>query len=120
MRQTTFAALVLLLLYSWEAETQQKSVPPECAKVSRVRGSFPTGPFRRLPGEAYKRSPEVRFLIQEDGSVSEITITRSSGVADIDKKVLASVSQWKYKARGAGCGAIENQMTVIIHSDESH
>jgi hypothetical protein len=41
-------------------------------------------------------------------------------VADLDTKVLEAVSQWKYKLRPAGCGVIENQMTVIIHWGASH
>ena len=71
---------------------QQKSVPPECPRVTRVNGSFPTGPFKRLPTESYKGSPTVKLLTQESGSVSEVRINRSSGVADIDKKVIESVS----------------------------
>lgn len=102
------------------ANTQQKAAPPECTKVPRVHGSFPQGPFKTLPTESYKNAPSVKFLIQEDGSVSETSITRSSGVADIDKQVLEAISQWKYKPRPAGCGVIENQMTVIIHWGDSH
>ena len=50
-------------------------------------------PFRRdhsnrLPTESYRNASSVKFLIQEDGSVSNVRITRSSSVADIDKKSL--------------------------------
>jgi TonB family protein len=118
MRLAIYAAVFLLLPVG--AGTQQKAVPPECTKVTRINGSFPKGPFKTLPTESYKSSPSVKFLIQEDGSVSNASITRSSGVTDIDKKVLESVSQWKYKVRPSGCGVIENQMTVVIHWGESH
>ena len=120
MRFPVFTAVLLLMWLPAGADKQQKTVPPECTKVTRVHGSFPKRPFKTLPTESYKRSPSVKFLIQEDGSVSDASITRSSGVADLDKKVLESVSQWKYKPRPAGCGAVENQMTVIIDWGESH
>lgn len=115
-----YTAVWLVLLLPAGADTQQKAVPPECTKVTRVHGSFPKGPFKVLPAESYKNSPTVKFLIQEDGSVSDVRVTRSSGVADIDKKVRESVSQWKYKGRPSGCGLIENEGTVIIHWGESH
>ena len=118
MRLAIYTAVLILLLAGTEA--QQKAVPPECTNVTRVHGSFPKGPFKTLPTESYKSSPSVKFLIQEDGSDSGVSITRSSRVADIDQKVLESVSQWKYKARPSGCGVIENQMTVVIHLGESH
>jgi len=120
MKLPIYAAVLLSLLLPSGANTRQKTIPPECTKVTRVRGSFPKGPFKTLLTESYKNAPSVKFLIQEDGSVSDVSITRSSGVADIDKKVLESVSQWKYKARPSGCGVIENQGTVLIHWGESH
>jgi TonB family protein len=120
MRLPIYTPLLLSLLLPTGAEAQEKALPPECTKVNRVHGSFPKGPFKTLPTESFKGSPTVKFLIREDGSVSDVSIARSSGVADIDKKVLESVSQWKYKARPSGCGVIENQMTVIIHWGEAH
>jgi TonB family protein len=105
---------------SWSQDSQKKSLPPECAKTVRVHDSFPKGPFKILPGETYKRSPAVKYLIQEDGTVSNATITRSSGVADVDKKILDAVAKWKYKSRPFGCGVIESEGTVIIHWGESH
>ena len=120
MRFPIFTTVLLSILLPAGADPQQKVVPPECTKVTRVHGSFPKGPFKPLPTESYKNGPSVKFLIQEDGSVSDVRITRSSGVADIDKKVLESVSQWKYKARPRGCGVIENEVTVVIDWGESH
>jgi len=101
-------------------DSQKKNLPPECAKTIPVRDSFPKGPFKTLSGESYKRSPTVKFLIQEDGTVSDTTIVRSSGVADIDKKILDAIAKWKYKPRPSGCGVIENEVTLTIHWGESH
>jgi len=101
-------------------DSQKKSLPPECTKTIRVHGSFLKGPFKTLPDESYKRSPTVKYLIQEDGTVSNASITRSSGVADVDRKVLDAIAQWKYKPRPSGCGVIETEMTVTIHWGGSH
>ncbi len=85
----------------------------------RVHGSFPKGPFKFLPKESYKRSPLIRYQIQEDGGVSDVMVTHSSGVADIDKKVLDAVAHWKYKPGAAGCGVVENEMSVTIDWDNA-
>ena len=98
----------------WAQDTEKKSVPAECTKTIRVHGSFPKGPFRFLSKESYKGSPLIKYQIQEDGTVSNATITRSSGVADIDKKVLDAVTRWKYKPRPVGCGVIETEMSVTF------
>jgi TonB family protein len=96
-------------------DSEKKSLSPECATTIRVHGSFPKGPFKTLPGESFKRSPTYKYLIQEDGTVSNATITRSSGVADIDKKMLDAFAKWKYKPRPSGCGVIETEGTITIH-----
>ena len=96
-------------------ESLKKGVPPECTKTIRVHGSLPKGPFKTLPNESYRQSPTVKYIIQEDGAVSNVTITRSSGLADMDKKILDAIARWKYKPRPAGCGVIETEMIAIIH-----
>lgn len=111
-------AVVLLTLglgsACWPQDAEKKSVPAECTKTIRVHGSFPMGPFKFLPKESYKRSPLIEYQIQEDGTVSDATITRSSGVADIDKQVLEAVARWKYKPRPVGCGVIDTEMSVTF------
>jgi TonB family protein len=98
----------------WGQDSQKKVLPPECTKSIRVHGSLPKGPFKTLPNESYKRSPVIKYEIQEDGTVSSAAITRRSGVADIDKKFLDAISHWKFKPRPAGCGVIETEMSVTI------
>jgi hypothetical protein len=46
--------------------------------------------------------------------VSNATVTRSSGVADIDKKERDATAGWDYKPRPVGCGAIETETSVTI------
>jgi TonB family protein len=98
----------------WGQGTQKKSVPSECTKIIRVHGSLPKGPYKFLPKESYKRSPLIKYQIKEDGTVSNAIVTRSSGVADIDKKILDAVARWKYKPRPVGCAVVDNEMSVTI------
>jgi len=116
-------AVVLLTLglgtVCWSQQGQKKDLPLACTKMIRGHGSFPKELFKFLPKESYKRSPLVKYQIQEDGGVSDATITHSSGVADIDKKFLDAVAHWKYKPRPAGCGVIENEMSVTIDWDNA-
>ena len=111
-------AVVLLTVGMWSAcwgqDPQKKKVPPACTKMIRLHGTFPIGPFKFLPKESYKDSPLIKYQVQEDGTVSDVILTRSSGVADIDKKVLDAVARWKYKPRPVGCGVIETKMSVTI------
>jgi TonB family protein len=78
-------------------------------------GTNPTikGPFQFGPTESYNGPPVIKFLVQEDGTVSDARLVRSSGVADIDKKLLATYSGWKYKAQ-TGRPVVESEVSVII------
>jgi len=55
----------------------------------------------------------VKFDILEDGSVANVKIVRSSGVSDLDKRLVSSVNRLKYKAR-PGCGIVESTMVITI------
>jgi TonB family protein len=72
------------------------------------------GPFKFLPKESYRRLPVIKFLIHEDGTVSDAKVIRSSGVGDIDKKLLDSIVLWKYKPRPVGCGVVESEISMTI------
>ena len=103
-----------LVAVCWGQGSPKKSSPPECTTTIRVHGSLPKGPFKILPNESYRQSPTVKYLIQEDGTVSNATIARSSGLIDMDKKLLEAIAKWKYKPRISGCGAIETEIAVTI------
>jgi len=111
-------AVVLLTMGPWNAcwsqGTQKKNVPSECAKLIRLYNTFPNKPFKFLPKETYKGGPLIKYQVQEDGTVSDATLARSSGVADIDKKVLDAVARWKFKPRPVGCGVIDTEMFATI------
>lgn len=116
MRPKIAFVLLTVGLWStcWSQDSQKKNLPSECTKTIRLHGTFPNGPFKFLPKESYKGGPLIKYQIQEDGTVSEAILTRSSGVADIDKKVLDAIARWKYKPRPVGCGVIENKMLATI------
>ena len=100
----------------WGQGALKKSVPPECTKLTRVHGSFPkwNGTVKFLPKESYKQSPIIKYQVQEDGTVSNVTLTRGSGVADIDKRLRDAVAHWEFKPRPVGCGTIETEMVWTI------
>jgi TonB family protein len=92
---------------------QETKVPSRCIPKVRKRNSFPKGAFNFLPNESCKRSPIVKFQINEDRTVSNTKVTRSSGVADIDKKVADAIAGWRYAPR-PGCPVIESEMSMTI------
>jgi TonB family protein len=88
--------------------------PSACAPVllSKPRLEWPkTVQYRK--NESYKRAPIISFEIEESGKVSNVKVTRGSGVRDIDAWVVNEIKRWKYKP-GPGCGIRETDATVII------
>jgi TonB family protein len=90
-----------------------EKVSAACKNGSLEHKAGPTGPYKFLPGKTYKHSPTVKFQINEDGTVSKVKLTRSSGVKDIDKQVLETISSWKFTPV-PGC-TLDSEMTVLIH-----
>ena len=86
--------------------------PPECVPRILKRGKLPTRPFKFLSNEKYKGSPLLKFQILEDGTVSKVKLTRSSGVADIDRQSLNYVAHTRYAPRKEGCGVVDSEMSV--------
>ena|ERR1700689_2992661 len=114
MRANTVVLLVVCAAIACSAEiAQDKKVPAECAAAHREQGPIPNKPFKFRPGESYKQAPVVKFQISEDGAVLQAKIVRSSGVSDIDTKVLEAVTKWKYKPR-PGCGVLNSETSVLI------
>jgi hypothetical protein len=76
-----------------------------------------------VPRPEYNSSPDVGCNLSWCFCLDVLRhaiFTLSSGVADIDKKILDAVAKWKYKPRHSGCAVIENEMTATIHWGESH
>jgi len=116
MKPTIAVVLLTMGLWSacWSQGTQKKNVTSECTKLIGLHNTFPNRPFKFLPKETYKGGPLIKYQVQEDGTVSDATLARSSGVTDIDKKVLDAVARWKFKSRPVGCGVIDTEMFAEI------
>jgi TonB family protein len=55
----------------------------------------------------------MKLQIHDDGTVSNVRIIRSTGVRDIDERMVHAVSGWRYKPM-AGCGVVDSEITVIV------
>jgi len=91
---------------------RDRGVSSECKNRTLEKKLAPKGPYKFLPGETYKRSPTVIFQIDEDGTVSKVKLTRSSGVKAFDEQVVKTVSDWKFKGV-PGC-ILDSEMTIVI------
>src|SRR5215467_3988756 len=109
--------LFLLLAFFFPAPSPcqtrgTEGVSSECKNRTLEKKLAPKGPYKFLPGETYKRSPTVIFQIDEDGTVSKVKLTRSSGVKAFDEQVVKTVSDWKFKGV-PGC-ILDSEMTIVI------
>ena len=85
-----------------------------CALMIASHGSPISGPIRRRPDEELKTTPVISFEVPESGEIRKVSLSRSSGVADIDNYALTSINNMRYKERPPGCGVLENQATVYV------
>jgi len=67
-------------------------------------------------GEKYRNAPIVAFDIDPVGNVKNLRLVSSSGIKDIDTKLLEAVGQWRYEPQ-PGCGTGSIEMSVSIHFD---
>jgi hypothetical protein len=86
---------------------------PGCGVSTSQRWKIPIKSVNSLPGETYQHPPNVKYQIDEDGTVSDIKLIRSSGITDIDIRISFAAWNWKYKPR-PGCGIVETETSVII------
>src|SRR5579863_2287049 len=96
-----------------EARKLFEGKPGASAGTSLGKCPVIKGPFQFGPDEFYKGAPVIKFLIREDGTVSEVRLIRSSGIADIDKKLLETYSSWQFNKQ-TGRPAIESQVAAVI------
>jgi len=72
--------------------------------------------FHFEKGERYRHSAYVSFKVDENGSVSQPSVVRSTGVKDVDNYLLKAVKGWKYKpAPGCGTRDAEADLTVDFY-----
>jgi hypothetical protein len=79
--------------------------------ISKAGGKSPEFHFRK--GEEYKHSPVVAYEVLESGEIAHPLLTRSSGVAEVDKYALKWVRELKFNNR-PGCSVVESTVDVTI------
>ncbi len=108
--------LVLLLVLSQilapRAGTQPQNQPanPKCTPIP-VRKIKPESP-KDLKG--FKRGPSIRYVIEMDGSVSNVSLVRSAGSKAVDDAMLDAVKKSSYRPLKTGCGPVDTTMTITI------
>jgi len=87
----------------------------ECLPVALSR---PVMDWRQVPFPASGTviSPQLRYSIAEQGTVSDVVVTQSGGSEAIDDAVRSLVSQWTYRA-APGCGRREVNAQIEIDPD---
>jgi TonB family protein len=58
------------------------------------------------------RRPKVSFVVNEDGSVSNVKVLKGTGSPKVDAGLVKSIRAWKYKPQ-PGC-TVETSMSVLI------
>ena len=80
-----------------------------------VSGHSPRLPnqFKFRKEERYRPSPVVHYEVEPDGKVSNVKLTQSSGVKDVDDFAVDWVKKLKYKS-APGCVGIESEIGITI------
>jgi TonB family protein len=85
-------------------------VDTKCAPVPvhKIKPELP----RDLKG--FKRSPSIRYVVEMDGSVSNVSPVKSSGSKTVDDAMLDAVKKSSYLPLKSGCGPVDATMTFTI------
>jgi hypothetical protein len=109
-----FATLCLCLHASSAQDKPQSAFPKRCNPKLLPKAARPEQPQEIEAIQSYKRAPTEKFQINSDGSISDLTLARSSGSRGIDRYVLKTIAQRKYNPR-PGCPVVESKEPVLIH-----
>src|SRR6266436_9469838 len=118
MKKITALAALLLFASTLMAQApggdEHKTAPHICRLISANPRKF--DPFQFLPKVVdftrLNRFPKVAYVVNEDGSVSNVKILKGTGSPKVDAGLIRSVLAWKYKPQ-PGC-TFEMSMGVII------
>jgi TonB family protein len=92
------------------AQQQNQQANPKCVTVP-VRKIKPELP-KDLKG--FKSGPSIRYLIEMDGSVSNVSLVKGSGSKAVDEAMLDAVKKSSYRPLKTGCGPVDATMTFTI------
>jgi TonB family protein len=113
---TTLTVLFLFagLLIAQTPGGDRKAKKQVCQLISANPPDF--NPFQFVPKEMdfrrLNRSPKVAYVVNEDGSVSNVKILKGTGSLKVDAGLVKSIQAWKYKPQ-PGC-TVETSMVVVI------
>jgi TonB family protein len=93
---------------------EHKATKQVCQLISANPPDF--NPFQFVPKEVdfkrLNRSPKVTYVVNEDGSVSNVKILKGTKSPKVDAGLVKSIQAWKYKPQ-PGC-TVETSMVVVI------
>jgi TonB family protein len=113
---TTVAVLFLLagLLMAQAPSGDRGATKQVCQLISENPPNF--NPYQFVPKVAdftrLNRRPKVSFVVNEDGSVSNVKVLKGTGSLKVDAGLVKSIQAWKYKPQ-PGC-TVETSMAVVI------
>jgi TonB family protein len=108
--QPLILALTLALIAVPCVKPQSQQNESKCVPVPahKIKYELP----KDLKG--YKSSPTISYVIEMDGSVTNVKIVKSSGSKAVDEVVLDAVKKSSYRPLKLGCGPIDSRATIII------
>ena len=109
-RLVLWLGLSLALLHTSGARAQNQPTKSKCVAIP-VRKFKPELP-KDLKG--FKSGPTVRYAIEMDGSVSDVSLLKSSGSKAVDNAMLDAVKKTSYRPLTPGCSRVETTVTLSI------
>lgn len=119
MTKKLIAPIVLLLVAGQlvaqaPGGDEHKATAQVCQLISANPPDF--NPFQSVPKvvdfKRLNRRPKVAFVVNEDGTVSNVKVLKGTGSPKVDAGLVKSIRAWKYKPQ-PGC-TVETSMAVII------
>jgi TonB family protein len=109
-----FLAANILIMAQAPGGGERKATPQICQLISANPPGF--NPFQFLPKKVdftrLNRSPKVSWIVNEDGSVSNVKILKGTGDSKVNVGLVKSIQAWKYKPQ-PGC-TFEGSIGVFI------
>jgi TonB family protein len=97
-----------------EKSKEEKELIARC-KTRPIKNALPKEPknWKWEKGEKYHGGPTISYTIEEDGTVTNVKLKRSSAVRKIDEYYVAWVKGSKYEAM-PGCSGIDTAFSITI------
>jgi TonB family protein len=64
--------------------------------------------------KGFKSGPSIKYVIEMDGSVSHVSLVKSSGSKAVDDVMLDAVKKASYRPLKIGCGPVETTIKLNI------